>query len=581
MEIRISEADNNIYPLNGLLIRGASLADCIMELQHMELAIADVEIRPIPGALANSIWGYLIVTQHIIPPDSRGKHQLCQYVCRNLMIPERSRLSPLLLPAEMDKLFASAMHVAHPDFGWVELSEPLKLLELIEEPVKDACTSIRPASSSFVPMTIRSFRIHPMSPEEVLENLNNNPVGEQKRFEDAPLNLLEQMRLKFYQLLFQKTDSDKSNDKGSSSQGSATEGSASDEANPSIFRRLFKSLTNGTRLQQDFNDLEERNKKSVDKLMDLLRKNPLEGLQYAIPLGESGVTRGNANAGFDLSKRWFDFSWQAKGASNAGSGSAQLGDHFSELQQQYRLTADELIKNKDHQKAAFVYLKLLKDYRSAAQTLEAGKHYQDAATIYLKHLGDKMKAAECYENGNCTLEAIDLYIELNQHEKAGDLYCLISNRREALVQYEKVVSSYKAAGQYVKASLICKYKINNAEAGQAMLLEGWRQNKDAVNCLNNYFSNIEDSKQFNTELNAVYRQDVTAANADSFLEAIRHEYLKRTELREPIMEMAYEVVSKNIPTNPNIVSELKNFNVSNKELFKDTLRFKLQTRSRK
>lgn len=571
MELRIVEDDKSSFPLKGLLICGASLKDCIHELQRLELPLADIQIYPVPGMLANSIWGYLIASQNPIPKDKTGKHQLCQSLCTHLMIPERSMLFPLPLTAELDKLFASGLHVAHPDFGWVELSEPLNLPELIEQPGIEQIVSTKPAPGVFVPRTIRSFQIHPISPEEVLQHLENEVFPKHKKFEDHPLSPLEKLRLKFYQLLLQKGDN--ANDK--------QDGAISNDEKPSLLQKLFKSFTKDTRLQEDFRDLEERNRKSVDKLMDLLKKDPEQGLQYAIPLDETGVTRGSSNAQLDLSKRWFDFSLQSRSGNNVGSGSAQLGDHFHELQKQYRLTAEELMKKKDYQKAAFVYMKLLKEYRTAAQTLEAGKYYQDAATIYLKHLSDKQKAAECYEKGNSTMEAINLYSELGQHEKIGDLYSLLSNRRQAIFHYEKVVESYTAKGQYVKASLIYKHKINDAQAGQSMLLEGWRQNKDAVNCLNNYFSNIEDSDQFRNELQAVHQRDVNEKNAESFLEAVRHEYQKRNELRESIMELAYEVVSRNISTNPAIVSELKNFNINNKELFKDTLRFKLQARQKK
>ncbi len=549
---------------------GASFMDCVMELQRLELPLPGVQIYPVPGTLANSIWGYLIVSQNTIPRDKTGKHQLCQAPCTNLMIPERSRLFPLPFPAELEKLFASGMYVAHPEFGWVELPEPLNILELLEQPTIHPSVSTRPAPTLFVPMTIRSFQIQPLSPEEVLHHLENVVFPNQKSFEDKPLSPIEKIRLKLYQLLLKNDDGDNNNQQGTSTNWM-----------PSLLQTLFKPFLDQTRLQQDFNDLEERNKKSVDKLMALLKRDPEQGLQYAIPLDEGGATRGGNSGAFDLSKRWFDFSWSSNGGNNVGSGTATMGDHFQELQKQYRATAAEFIAKKDYQKAAFVFMKLLKDYRSAAQALEAGKHYQDAATIYLKHLSDKTKAAECYEKGNFTMEAINLYNELHQHEKVGDLYDSISNRRQAIFHYEKVVEAYASKGQYVKASLIYKYKINNPQAGQSMLLEGWRQNKDAVNCLNNYFTNMEDAEQFSSELNAVYRREVNDKNAEMFLEAIKHEYQKRKQLRESIMELAYECVAKNIASNSNIVSELKNFNVSNKELFKDTLRFKLQERQKK
>lgn len=60
-------------------------------------------------------------------------------------------------------------------------------------------------------------------------------------------------------------------------------------------------------MQQDYEDLERRNQKLVDKFLDLLRNNPAEALKYAIPLDENGSVRGGNNSSFTLSRRWFDF----------------------------------------------------------------------------------------------------------------------------------------------------------------------------------------------------------------------------------------------------------------------------------
>jgi hypothetical protein len=178
------------------------------------------------------------------------------------------------------------------------------------------------------------------------------------------------------------------------------------------------------------------------------------------------------------------------------------------------------------------------------------------------------------------MDAIKLYGELNDYEKVGDLYMTISNPARAIVHYKKVADDYKTRSQYVKASLLYKNKIKNPEEGQSILLEGWRINKDAVNCLSNYFSNIGDSDQLHKELNTIYKKEVTEQNSESFLQVIKHEYRRKNLLRDSIKEIAYEIVSKQIPLNPSIVSELKNFNPENNELFKDTLRFKLKKNSK-
>jgi tetratricopeptide (TPR) repeat protein len=572
MELQIIENDKNSFPLKGMLVKSNSVLQWVKEIQFLGLSLTKIQIYPIPGQAPNTIWGCLVVFYDIISRDIIGKHQLCQEVCPNLFIPERSSLHPFPTAAELKKLFSSGMYIAHPDFGWVELPEQVNLQELIAVPVPKELGSTKPSATSFIPMTVRSFQIHSLPPEEVLKNLEDQIFPKHKSFDKRPLNVFEKTRLQFYKMIFDKRDGqdEKGNPKSTAKTGPVG----------SFFSNLFKSVDKKNRMQQDFEDLEERNKKNIDKLMDLLQKDPDRALQYAIPLDSEGTTRGGPRLLLDLSKRWFDFDLNFNRRNNSGSGIIDIGEHFNQLQKQYHLTAEELIKRREYQKAAFVYMKLLKNYRLAAGALEAGKHYQEAATLYLNHVNDKVKAAECYEKGNMTMDAINLYVELNDHEKVGDLYVTISNHSRAILHYKKVVDDYKTRSQYVKASLLCKDKMKNPAASQSILVEGWRINKDAVNCLCNYFSNIQDSDELHKELDTIYKKEVTEQNRESFLQVIKHEYRRKSLLRDSIKEMAYEIVSKQILLNPSIVSELKNFSPENNELFKDTLRFKLKKNSK-
>ncbi|HYG49493.1 MAG TPA: hypothetical protein VD905_01270, partial [Flavobacteriales bacterium] len=212
----------------------------------------------------------------------------------------------------------------------------------------------------------------------------------------------------------------------------------------------------------------------------------------------------------------------------------------------------------------------------AAQTLENGKLYQDAASVYVKFLNDKTGAARCYESGNMIHEAIELHKELNNHEKVGDLYMQLKRRGDAFVYYDKVAEGYKLNGQYIKASLIYKYKMEDPMRSQEILLKGWRDGKDAYNCLNNYFENIRDVKLLHNEINQVYKNDVHDTNKEQFLQVLKLEYRKHPEIAAPIREMAYEIVVSRIDKNPSITDDLKAFNENNTLLTKDISRFRLR-----
>jgi hypothetical protein len=571
MELKLIPTDKNTFPLKGLLIKSASAVQWLKEIQSLKLALSDIQLYPIPDVVPNTIWGCLIISREKMSTNNIGRHELCQHVTDNLYIPERSTVFPMPSAAELEKLFVSGIYIVHPDFGWVELTEEVNLPDIITVSTAKSDLVTKPALSVYIPRTIRSFQIHSLPAEEVLKNLEEQTFPKHKALEDKPLNLWEKMRLGFYKFIFANTPG--------SPQGGTSNSSASSASKLELFfQKLFKNDKQWNRVQQDFKDLEERNKKNIERLMDLLKKDPDLALQYAIPLSEGGVTRGGTTAQIDFARRWFDFSLFGNTTSGGSSGSIELGDHYYDLQRQYHATAEDLIKRKEYQKAAFVYMKLLKDYNKAAGTLEEGKHYQEAATIFLKHAGNKRKAAECYEKGNMTSDAIALYKELNENEKVGDLYMTLANKPQAHIYYEKVATDYKTRGQYVKASLVYRGKMENSPAAQSTLLDGWRMQKDAANCLQNYFAHIADIDELGKEINTLYQNEVASHNREVFLQALKHEYKKKHKLQDAIQEMAYEIIAMQIPVNRSIVSELKDFNPGNQELLKDTLRFKVNKR---
>jgi hypothetical protein len=570
MELQIKPHIKNNFPLGGILIKGNSVTLWLKEIQSLKLNLKELQVYPIPNTIPNTIWGCLIITTDKINTHQVGKNELCQMVSPNLYIPERASLSPAITAIEINQLFSSAKHIIHPEFGLVELTEELNFETLLCKPELKSYFVLKPKNSVFIPKKIKSFQIKPVTPEEILKNLEENVFPKKEKMKDKSLNIFEKGKLAFYKMLFTKTK------KATNSNDSENNKTQIGSAIESFINLISKKESNWQeKLQRDFENLEERNKKQVDKLLDLLKNNPEEALKYAIPLDDTGTTRGGNKTQFELSKRWYDLSLFGNLSSSFGNGSVDLGDHFHELKNQYNLSAQELIKQNEHHKAAFIYMKLLKNNLMAAQTLENGNYFWEAATIYLKSAGNKKKAAECYEKGKMTHEAIELYKELSENEKVGDLYLTIQKRKEANIYFEKVIDHYKLKNQYVKASLIYKNKMNNELGGQALLLAGWRGNADAINCLNNYFSNFKDIKLLKNEINSIYKNDLTQQNSESFLQVIQHEYDKKNELSDMIKEMAYEIIAAQIPTNPSIVSEMKGFNKNDKELVKDALRFRV------
>jgi tetratricopeptide (TPR) repeat protein len=562
MELSLKPHLQNIYPLRAILIRGSNPTQWLSEIQRMELQIQQISIYALPGNTANSISGCMVVTGNTVIKEP-GMNELLQQAGRNLFISGKAILHPFLAEKEIEKIFHTNIHLFHPLVGLVELHEPLDLRTLIDLPKHRELYVTRPQKGPSIPSEIKAFQIRPVSPEEALKKMEEKAFPKTEKMPDKPLGLFEKGLLQAYKSLFTRKK--------------AADGSENTESTP--FMKNLEGMVNSftgkgkeikESLQQKYEDLEERNKKEVDKLLDLLKNNPKEALKYAPPLDMNGSSRGEGNLPFSLSRRWPDLS--IFGGGFASSGSVDLGDQFHTLQDQYRKTAEEFLANKEYHNAAFIYLKLLKDPNSAANALEQGELHQEAAAIYLK-AGMKTKAAECYEKGRMTEQAIEIYKELQQNEKVGDLYKTIGRKKEAIQFYEKVVTEYSSKNQFVKAALLARTKMEDEESAQILLMQGWQKNSDAVSCLSLYLDNIRPD-HLRLEIEKIYDESLFDENAENFVRVLSIEHKKRNELQEWIKDVAYTVIAEQIKKNPSIVSEMRSFNKNDGELLKDTIRFK-------
>lgn len=246
---------------------------------------------------------------------------------------------------------------------------------------------------------------------------------------------------------------------------------------------------------------------------------------------------------------------------------------FDRIRNKYEDLAQKYIDEKDYQKAAKVYMNLLQDNYRGAKTLEDGGLYNEAAVIYLKKLKNKSEAASCFEKAKQYQKSIELYKELEQKEKVGDLYKLIHDTKNANSYYQMVVDDYVNNSQMVKGSLIYRKKMDSPEDAQEILLKGWEENKDAFNCLNNYFVNINDVEILNEKIQSLY-QKTPSEKKLIYLEAMKHEFSKDSKLQETTRNIAYEIIAENVENHSSVVNELKHFNPTDEVILKDISRYK-------
>jgi len=560
MQLTVKPYHKNLYPRGGILVSGSPVAGWLQQIQRMNLSLEELDVYPVAGMMANTIWGCLLVPRRDGTwPADIGINVYCQCIQEKLFLPGNSRLYPQLSVEELDKILKDKPHLFHPETGWIELPEPIRWKELLIHPDMTDRAIITPEETLFIPSRVFAFYKQSLPYEEVLENMESE-MSPGKIRNIRPLSLWEKIKLRLLRLLLGRHRQPE------------------ELARQGRFARWLSRLVAKMRikwmdkLQANLDDLEERNNREVDKLLELFKKNPEEALKYAIPIDNEGVSRGsNGSVAYKMAELWGNGD-----LSGSAGGSIRLGrNHLNLLNQEYRNTALQLIQNKEYRQAAFVYLRLLKDYHSGADALEKGGFYAEAASVYLKYLDDKEKAAACYEKGQMPLEAIQLYKDLGRNEKVGDIYLSIGKRKEARPWFEKVVENHLTRFDYIRASLITRDKLDEREVSQSLLLKGWREaDKDAVNCLDLYFSAINDPRQLEMAIKKMYAAEINEKNEEKYLQVLKKQFESHVGLQDTMRDIAYEIVAARIEENPFIASELQAFNKKDKKLLKDILLYR-------
>ena len=578
MELRLNSYHKDLFPVCGFFIENPLLSEWLIALHTLGLEPREIEIYGLPSRIANQLWGCLVLTD-TSKLDNLGKYQSAQLMRDQLIIPEKSKITPDLIQDDFDYLFKSDKYVLHPDFGLYKLTEPIQLEDHLAAEELETLDTIRPKDHSVLTGEIRSFSIEATPIEDLKHDLESQS---REKFEDKPLSIAEKLRLSLYKKLLVT-------EKGA-------DGKISLSKNASALEKIAKKLNLSgpdinEKILDDFNNLEERNKKEVDKLVDLLKNDPEEALRYAIPLDEHGYSRGKKGSEFKMQDRGFDFSWFSKlfsgknfggggRGSGGGGGSISLGDEYYKLRTQYIEAAKKLKEKGEYEKAAFIYLKLLKDYNSAAATLREGKKYEKAATVYLEYVKNEQLAAACYEEGKIYDEAIKLYKKLGNHEKTGDLYKLLGSRISANKAYQVQINLDLEKNKYIKAAKISKDKMENLPYTQEILLSGWNNKIDQYNCIRGYLDNIANAEEVWSEIARINRDDIDSSNDTIFLKVLKDEHSKSDENEEKIMDLAYELISKLLESRRISSNELLAFNKGDARLRADTLRYDLGKRKR-
>lgn len=234
--------------------------------------------------------------------------------------------------------------------------------------------------------------------------------------------------------------------------------------------------------KRHWKEIMDARQRELNRLMDMMEKNPDEGLRYALPLGGHEARRGKAPPGWTLGSRSLRLGGNQGGSPVDGwdlDYQTQL-----KLEEQYRKAAASALADENYERAAYIYGELLNDWSSAAQALIKGGRLREAVSIFLHKLSDKNRAAQALEEAGLHLQAAEMYLELGQNEKAGDLYQVLGQSKRARDLWSRAAGNEKNP---LERARILDEKLEDRQAAISVLDEAWRSNSHSASAIKAQF----------------------------------------------------------------------------------------------
>lgn len=586
MELSLKYNEHATHPLSAAFVRGNAPDAWLQEMNAWHIPLAQLVCfiishnnNPVEAA------GLFVIFKKEMPDLFQVRHPYT-VMGGKLYIPIDAELSPTISEAELQSLLIWDCQVFHPTIGFIgfERSDRIALADLLQytEPSPISWEYAHAGQQPWIPL--HEVGIQQLSAEQVFESvkddISSKPLTDIPKFnnEDAPgwLNnrIAEWLFKVGYTLLngLSALIPAGSFGAGGLSGNNGMYGEDNGRSGPAWLGRIINWM------EEKIEDIEKQRDSELKRLTDMFERNSDEALQYAIPLNSPYLNRGTAaTPSARLTRRPLQFNLGRLGGGYAVDG-WNVDNYYSELRKKYLKAAQDAIDKNDFKKAAYVYAHLLGDYGSAAAALRQGKHYREAAVLYKEHLNNSALAAACLEEGGIYIEAIELYTELNQHEKAGDLYMLLDRKEPALQCYEKCVDMAAKNKDYLEEARIVTDKIGDRPRAKNVLLNGWHDVKQPEPCLLKYFDLVaeENNAHFYAAVHSFYRENVLVNKELSFLNVIDkvNKKYRSPELENTCKDIAYEVVSEQVNVgNAGSLHVLRNFVPGDQLLTPDCYRF--------
>lgn len=574
--------------MRAVFIRSHSSAIWLQWLGALGIPLSELECYVVPQSIqTRTPAGLFVIFNDELSVEYATTVFAYRLIGDRLYIPIDAKVSPPILPEEWDNILLYDRQFFHPTIGLVGFSLQDKVdfsdLLVLPEPSQRVWNLAQKGRSQRPPLRAISIDTPPIQDfikelkKEIaplpLDEIPKHPTEKQSSLQEE-IDQLKRFMLKQFLKATEKGKEDK--DKPSSA-GQSTSDRMDRYANSGEGGGLLSGLWGKAEqwLGDRLADLEKRREREIERLLKLFEDDPDQALRYSIPLGGPYHSRGAAPPTGRLGRRNTDFNLEGLGGGRKAD-FWQLDKYYASLRESYQKAAKEQLKQGDYRKAAYIYAQLLGDYHSAASALEQGKYYREAAILYKDHLKQVPKAAKCLEEGGLLLEAITLYKELGKNEKVGDLYAQIDQEEPAALAYERAIHQYLQLDNYLEASRIYEEKLEAPQQLEALLLEGWKNSKQAEECLVKYFE-IKSERgdlEVGEIMQEVYQEFVPSGKKTAFLHVLLRLESKTPATKAHSRDIAYEIISENaVKGKWADLSYLKHFIENDPLLSKDTSKF--------
>lgn len=496
----------------GAFIHGHSVAAWLSEINSWGIPMQPLKALLIPeNKQSLQTAGLFVILPAGLPTATNNIRHPYQLLGGKLFIPVTATLTPAVTPYELSGLLIWDWQVFHPVLGFIGFEEK----DVID--LSNLLSFTAPLTSDWEfarmghPPRKKLHRISIINPDTDIFSDLRSAIGHQ------PLSAL-------------------------------TDKTTTPPSGTSVFQKIWQLLfgfiaskTGYTNAKKEDN-IEEKRKRELEKLLRMFEEDEATALQYALPLSSPYEHRGTADQSSFLQRNNTNFSLAGLGGGTTGD-IWDAGNYRQELRRKYELSAKAAITAGEFKKAAYIYAHLLGDYSAAANVLEQGGYYRDAAVMHKSHLKNPGAAARCLEKGGLLLEAVEIYTSLQQFEKAADLHMVLDQREEAFTLYNKAAQAALHNNDILEAARIMQGKLEDTPQARQTLLHGWDQHIQTTTCLQKYLElstgNLEQ------EIHFIYKNHLPPALENNFLQVLSTagKQFQQEAVTAIATEIAYEIIS--------------------------------------